>query len=132
MCANCATQSSGQSSYAGEGSLEPHHLPAGFGSKQVKIVIEPSSPGNSIQVEVGATVNEAERRLIMKTLESTGNNKTRAAEILVISLKTLHNKLKDYVKLKEQGKHWHRRLVCYPLPALLVDWGTVHIYEIED
>jgi DNA-binding NtrC family response regulator len=32
----------------------------------------------------------------MKTLESTNNNKTRAAEILGISLKTLHNKLKEY------------------------------------
>jgi DNA-binding NtrC family response regulator len=34
--------------------------------------------------------------LIVKTLESTSNNKTRAAEILGISLKTLHNKLKEY------------------------------------
>jgi DNA-binding NtrC family response regulator len=49
-----------------------------------------------VQVEVGTTVDEAERRLIMKTLESTNNNKTKAAEILGISLKTLHNKLKEY------------------------------------
>jgi DNA-binding NtrC family response regulator len=41
-------------------------------------------------------VGEAERLLILKTLESTNNNKTRAAEILGISLKTLHNKLKQY------------------------------------
>jgi DNA-binding NtrC family response regulator len=41
-------------------------------------------------------VGEAERLLILKTLESTNNNKTRAAEILGISLKTLHNKLKEY------------------------------------
>jgi DNA-binding NtrC family response regulator len=41
-------------------------------------------------------VDEAERRLILKTLESTQNNKTRAAEILGISLKTMHNKLKEY------------------------------------
>jgi len=41
-------------------------------------------------------VDEAERMLILKTLESTRNNKTRAAEILGISLKTLHNKLKEY------------------------------------
>jgi DNA-binding NtrC family response regulator len=39
------------------------------------------------------TVDEAERRLILLTLEHTRNNKTRAAEILGISLKTLHNKL---------------------------------------
>ena len=41
----------------------------------------------------GTTVDEAERRLIMLTLDHTRNNKTRAAEILGISLKTLHNKL---------------------------------------
>jgi len=41
-------------------------------------------------------VDEAERLLILKTLEATRNNKTRAAEILGISLKTLHNKLKEY------------------------------------
>ena len=41
----------------------------------------------------GITVDEAERRLIEVTLEHTGNNKTRAAEMLGISLKTLHNKL---------------------------------------
>jgi DNA-binding NtrC family response regulator len=45
---------------------------------------------------VGTTVGEAERLLILKTLESTNNNKTRAAEVLGISLKTLHNKLKEY------------------------------------
>jgi DNA-binding NtrC family response regulator len=42
------------------------------------------------------TVAEAERRLIFETLASTQNNKTRAAELLGISLKTLHNKLKEY------------------------------------
>jgi DNA-binding NtrC family response regulator len=41
----------------------------------------------------GLTVDEAERRLIELTLDHTGNNKTRAAEMLGISLKTLHNKL---------------------------------------
>ncbi len=38
-------------------------------------------------------MEEAERRLILMTLEHTRDNKTRAAEILGISLKTLHNKL---------------------------------------
>jgi len=45
---------------------------------------------------VGTTVEEAEKGLILRTLEHTHNNKTRAAEILGISLKTLHNKLKEY------------------------------------
>ena len=49
-----------------------------------------------MRLGVGTTVDEAERLLILKTLESTHNNKTHAAEILGISLKTLHNKLKEY------------------------------------
>lgn len=48
----------------------------------------------------GTTVEEAERQLIVLTLEHTRDNKTRAAEILGISLKTLHNKLN---KLKLRG-----------------------------
>ena len=41
-------------------------------------------------------MDEAERQLILKTLNSTNNNKTKAAEILGISSKTLQNKLKEY------------------------------------
>ena len=47
------------------------------------------------------TVEEAERLLILKTLEHTKNNKTRAAEILGISFKTLFNKLKEYGAAEE-------------------------------
>jgi len=46
-----------------------------------------------VALSPGTTVEEAERRLILMTLEHTRDNKTRAAEILGISLKTLHNKL---------------------------------------
>ncbi len=45
-------------------------------------------------------MDEAERRLIEITLEHTGGNKTRAAEMLGISLKTLHNKLN---RMKSEG-----------------------------
>lgn len=79
----------------GEGQLEARHLPKGFGTSLEKIVEAPVQ-GNAVRIEVGSTIDEAERRLILKTLESHGNNKTRAAETLGISLKTLHNKLKEY------------------------------------
>ena len=73
--------------------IEPRHLPPGFGTITAHSVL---TDANAIRVGVGTTVESAERQLILKTLESTHNNKTRAAEILGISLKTLHNKLKEY------------------------------------
>jgi len=73
--------------------IESHHLPPGFGTITAHTAF---SDANAIRVGVGTTVGDAERQLILKTLESTHNNKTRAAEILGISLKTLHNKLKEY------------------------------------
>ncbi len=51
---------------------------------------------DGLRLRPGLTVSEAERRLILETLAFTQNNKTRAAEMLGISLKTLHNKLKEY------------------------------------
>jgi len=51
------------------------------------------SPATGVGLAAGTTVDEAERKLIELTLEHTGGNKTRAADLLGISLKTLHNKL---------------------------------------
>src|SRR5687767_1385868 len=67
--------------------IEPRHLPP-------MLTNEPA-PEHQPQLSLGpgTTVEEAERRLILMTLEHTRDNKTRAAEILGISLKTLHNKL---------------------------------------
>jgi DNA-binding NtrC family response regulator len=73
--------------------IETRHLPPGFGQTTVRT--SPEDP-DAVRLGVGTTVEEAERLLILKTLGATSNNKTRAAEILGISLKTLHNKLKEY------------------------------------
>ena len=56
----------------------------------------------NITLTPGTTVDEAERRLILLTLDHMHNNKTRAAEVLGISLKTLHNKL-NRMKDEEAG-----------------------------
>jgi DNA-binding NtrC family response regulator len=73
--------------------LDAGHLPKGFGGEATPAA---RLDGGAIPLHVGTTVGEAERLLILRTLESTGQNKTRAAEILGVSLKTLHNKLKEY------------------------------------
>jgi DNA-binding NtrC family response regulator len=51
----------------------------------------------------GTTVEAAERELILQTLAATNQNKTRAAELLGLSLKTLHNKLKEYEASRKHG-----------------------------
>lgn len=44
----------------------------------------------------GTTVKEMERRLISKTLQDTHGNRTQAARLLGISLRTLRNKLNEF------------------------------------
>src|ERR1044071_2795728 len=56
---------------------------------------------DTISFPVGTPIEEVERQMIVRTLKKTKNNKTRAAELLGISLKTLHNKLNLY---RERGQ----------------------------
>lgn len=56
---------------------------------------------NIIQIPIGTSLEEIERKVIDQTLYSVDNNKTEAAKILGFSRKTLHNKLDKYEK-KEQ------------------------------
>lgn len=51
----------------------------------------------------GMTVVEAEKLLIMKTLEFTGQNRTKAAEMLGISIRTLRNKLNEYRGIRHEA-----------------------------
>ena len=41
-------------------------------------------------------MKDVERDLIIKTLRETGNNRTKAADVLGVSVRTIRNKLKDY------------------------------------
>ena len=54
------------------------------------------TPGSNLNVKVGTSLGEAERRLILATLEECDGDKKKAAEILGISLKTLYNRLNEY------------------------------------
>jgi len=51
---------------------------------------------DTLSLPVGTPLDEVERQMIIRTLKKTGNNKTRAAQLLGISLKTLHNKINLY------------------------------------
>lgn len=62
---------------------------------------EPQAPSTSayesnLFIKSGTTVQDMERALIMETLRSTQNNRTEAAKLLGISIRTLRNKLHEY------------------------------------
>ena len=103
---------------AGEGSIEMRHLPGFLQAPRAvatavsgappaaaapPVAAPPEDNNDGVKFQIGTTVEEAEKGLILRTLEHTKNNKTRAAEILGISLKTLHNKLKEYGAGREYG-----------------------------
>ncbi|MBZ5495419.1 MAG: sigma-54 dependent transcriptional regulator [Acidobacteriia bacterium] len=63
----------------------------------------PSAPADAAPA-VGTTVRDMERQLIQKTLENTGGNRTHAARLLGISLRTLRNKLNEFGLQDRQAK----------------------------
>jgi transcriptional regulator with PAS, ATPase and Fis domain len=75
--------------------IEAAHVPADLSG--------PPPPSiQSAGLTAGMTVEEAERKLIELTLAHTHDNKTRAAEILGVTVKTLHNKLKRFRREAEE------------------------------
>ena len=55
---------------------------------------------NVVVLPVGTTLDDGEKQLILRTLQSVNNNKTRAAEILGTTPKTLHNKARRWRELQ--------------------------------
>ena len=70
--------------------IAPVHLPAGLSN------LADPAPGDVIRLPVGTRLADVEREVILKTLAAVDRNKTRAAELLGISVKTLYNKLNQY------------------------------------
>lgn len=64
------------------------------------IQFEPVVDENAADFAPGMSLSEVEKRLILQTLELTAQNRTRAAQMLGISIRTLRNKLNEY---KEAG-----------------------------
>ncbi len=51
---------------------------------------------SSIVIPMGSNMEEAEKQIILQTLENQNNNKTKTADILGIGRRTLHRKLDEY------------------------------------
>jgi DNA-binding NtrC family response regulator len=89
---------------AREGTLLPAHLARTFGiAAQIPATADtaPQSNGNSISMEAGHPLSSVEKAYIQLTLKSTGNNKKRAAQILGISLRTLHSRVTEFAAEEE-------------------------------
>ncbi|MEX2570864.1 MAG: sigma-54 dependent transcriptional regulator [Gemmatimonadota bacterium] len=69
--------------------LEPSHLPAYIHGAE-------STEEPSLVVPIGTQAGEAERQLILRTLEHVGQNKSEAARRLGLDVKTIRNKLRSY------------------------------------
>ena len=81
----------------------------GFGIAKVKEFLDPSpvlpaspngtdgpAPVDKITFDVPTPLEKIEKAMILATLTKLGGNKTHTAQLLDISLKTLHNKLTQY------------------------------------
>ncbi|HWO01550.1 MAG TPA: sigma 54-interacting transcriptional regulator [Blastocatellia bacterium] len=67
-----------------------------IGLEDLPHAVRGAETSKSIELEVGSTIDEAEKRMIMQTLAYTRGDRSRAAQILGIGRKTLYRKLQKY------------------------------------
>jgi DNA-binding NtrC family response regulator len=84
---------------AGQGEIQLAHLP-GAASTPPRAAAPPTDSDDMLQMPVGARMEEVEEAYLRLTLKYTNDNKTRAAEILGLSLRTLHNRISAYGQAK--------------------------------
>jgi DNA-binding NtrC family response regulator len=61
-----------------------------------KRIVRAGDDSWQVDIHVGMSVKDAERKLIVETLKYTNNNKALAAKILNMGLRTLFRKVKEY------------------------------------
>jgi DNA-binding NtrC family response regulator len=54
------------------------------------------APSEIVPLLIGSTVGEVERELVLQTLLRCDGNRTRAARVLGVSVRTLRNKIRQY------------------------------------
>jgi len=80
---------------AGEGEIQMRHLP-GASAPQPLLPQMPTGDDGALQIRPGARMSEVEEAYISLVLRQTNQNRRRAAEILGLSLRTLHSRLRSY------------------------------------
>jgi transcriptional regulator with PAS, ATPase and Fis domain len=85
---------------AGEGEIQMKHLP---GIATPKPVAKPPAADDVLEIPVGRSMGEVEEAYLRLTLKCANNNKRRAAEMLGLCLRTLHNKLRTYERDKSRS-----------------------------
>jgi DNA-binding NtrC family response regulator len=88
---------------ASEGEIQLSHLP-GDSAPAKRDVAPQAASDNVLRMPVGARMDEVEEAYFRLTLKYTQDNKTRAAELLGISLRTLHNRILTYGNLKADSR----------------------------
>ena len=73
------------------GSVGPEYL----GPEFIRPAVAKSSP-TTLPLQAGTSMRELERQLLETTLQLTGGNRTRAAEMLGVSLRTIRNKIREF------------------------------------
>jgi len=82
---------------AGEGEIHLRHLPSLL-APPPQAQASADQPADVLQIRVGDRLSDVEESYIRLVLRYTNNNKTRAAEIIGVSLRTLHNKIHTYAE----------------------------------
>jgi DNA-binding NtrC family response regulator len=88
---------------AGQGEIQLAHLPGAMTPLPREAAAPQPVSGDVLQMPVGARMEEVEDAYLRLTLKHTNDNKTRAAELLGLSLRTLHNRLGAYPNGKTRG-----------------------------
>lgn len=69
------------------------HSDGGF---DAEALVPASEPSEVVPMLVGATVEAVERELMLQTLARCDGNRTHAARVLGVSVRTMRNKIKQY------------------------------------
>ncbi|MDB5621221.1 helix-turn-helix domain-containing protein [Tardiphaga sp.] len=59
-------------------------------------LVPASHPSEVVPMLIGATVQEVERELMLQTLAHCDGNRTHAARVLGVSVRTMRNKIRQY------------------------------------